>query len=279
MKVCKSISLIKEELNSNFIDKKIALVPTMGALHEGHLSLIRTAKKYTDTVCVSIFVNPTQFSPNEDFNAYPRTLQKDLDLLEKEGVSLVFTPNSDDMYVDNQTSIINPKLSSILCGKSRPIHFSGVLTVVNKLFNIVKPTYAVFGKKDYQQLKIIEKMVVDLNMDVKIIPSEIIREDSGLAKSSRNSYLSDSEKEEASLIYKSLTKVKESFLNEGIKNIEKLKNIFIQNISTSNLLKVEYVEILDKNLSSIENIEDFGIILVAVHLGKTRLIDNMELFK
>lgn len=275
MKVCSGIDEIRSYIREKKLDD-IALVPTMGALHEGHLSLVRLAKTVSKNVCVSVFVNPTQFGPGEDFASYPRTLEKDLNLLEKEGATLVFTPTPEIMYHSPQTSIQNPTLSSILCGKSRPIHFGGVLTVVAKLFNITSARYAVFGEKDYQQLKIIEKMVEDLNIPIKIIPAPIIREQSGLAKSSRNSYLSEEEKEQASGIYKTLLVLKDEVKN-GLTDPVTLSSIFNEKIKEYPLLKLEYLSFLDSNLGEITKITKGCRAFVACKVAQTRLIDNMEL--
>lgn len=275
MKVCSKIEEIKD-VRAELGNKDLALVPTMGALHEGHLSLVRKAKSICENVCVSIFVNPTQFGEGEDYSSYPRTLDQDLKLLESEGVSLVFTPTPQIMYLNHQTYIQNPDLSSILCGLSRPTHFTGVLTVVAKLFNITQATHAVFGEKDYQQLKIIEKMVTDLNMPVKIIPSPIIREPSGLAKSSRNSYLTDKEKEEASYIYKSLLLLQDK-IKEGIVGVKDLFLIFQNEILKHPLMQLDYLSILDKDLGEISEVKPDCRALTAVKVGKTRLIDNIKL--
>ena len=275
MKVCSGIDEIRNYIKEvNLTD--IVLVPTMGALHEGHLSLVRLARSVSSNVCVSIFVNPTQFGPGEDFGAYPRTLKKDLDLLEQEGVALVFTPTPDVMYKNNQTLIQNQTLSSILCGVSRPIHFGGVLTVVAKLFNIIQPCWAVFGEKDYQQLKIIEKMVLDLNFPIKILPGPIIRETSGLAKSSRNSYLTDQQKDQASGIYKTLLLLKEE-VAKGNLDQKAIESLFVDKLKKYPLLEVEYVKVLNNNLEEISTIEKGTRVFVAVRVGSTRLIDNLEL--
>lgn len=279
MKIIKKISLVKESLKA--IKKKgktIGFVPTMGYLHEGHLSLIRIAHKQSDFVVCSIFVNPIQFGPNEDFNRYPKDLKRDEGLLEKEKVDLLFYPSVKEMYAeDYKTYVEVSEWSSILCGRSRPGHFRGVSTVVLKLFNIVQPDIAVFGEKDYQQAVIIQKMVKDLNLDVKIIIGSIVREKDGLAMSSRNTYLSPEERESASVIYQSLKWAKESFHKENIKSPEYIKNQMRQMIEAKNGI-VDYIAVVDKDdLSPVRFIKKGDRILIAVFFGKTRLIDNIAI--
>ena len=203
--------------------KSIGFVPTMGALHEGHLSLVRMARKDNDIVVVSVFVNPTQFGPNEDFEKYPRDFEGDRKKLEKENVDIVFYPHADEMYPPNYKTYVEVEdITTRLCGAFRPGHFRGVTTVVTKLFNIVKPTRAYFGKKDYQQFKVIKRMVEDLNMDIEIIPGEIVREPDGLAMSSRNQYLSPEERKDALALYNSLQLAKE-LIQKGERDPKKLK--------------------------------------------------------
>lgn len=259
--------------------KSIGLVPTMGALHEGHLSLIEEAKKHADVILVTIFVNPKQFGPNEDFSKYPRTLKNDIELLDRAGADAVFSPNSAHMYPENfQTFVVNTTMASGLCGASRPGHFQGVLTVVMKLFNLTFADYAVFGKKDYQQFRLIEQMTKDLCIPIHIIGSETVREESGLAKSSRNRYLNEEEKIAASHIFKGLIAAR-GFYQGGERSCSKLVDIVAESILETGLLEIEYVEICDQQTLSPcgENVDRPPVMLVAVKLGDVRLIDNLEL--
>ncbi len=258
--------------------KIIAFVPTMGYLHEGHLSLVKIARKKGDIVVVSIFVNPIQFGPSEDYRIYPRDEERDLKLLKKEKTDVVFIPSVEEMYPEGyQTYVEVSELSKHLCGRSRPGHFKGVCTVVTKLFNIVKPHLAIFGEKDYQQLKIIERMVSDLNMDVKIIPGPLIRESDGLAMSSRNVYLSPDERKSALSLHKALLKVKE-MVEEGERNSEVLIRKAEEIIASSPHTKIDYIEIVHpETLEPLKVIEKTAIIALAVFVGKARLIDNMKL--
>lgn len=260
-------------------NKSIGFVPTMGYLHEGHLSLVRRARKENDIVVVSIFVNPIQFGPNEDYQRYPRDEKRDLDLL-KELADFVFIPEAKDMYPEGFSTYVEvEKLSENLCGRFRPGHFRGVATVVLKLFNIVKPTRAYFGKKDYQQFRIIERMVSDLNLEVEVVPCEIVREANGLAMSSRNVYLSKEEFEDASMIYKALTygkKLIESGERDSVKVISEVKQI-IEKAKT--LSKIDYIQIVDPiTLQDVDKIEGPVVILFAGYFGKARLIDNVEVY-
>jgi pantoate--beta-alanine ligase len=272
----KSMQKIADDLRKK--GKKIAFVPTMGYLHEGHLSLVRIAKKWGDVVVVSIFVNPTQFGPSEDYNSYPRDEKRDLSLLKKEKVDFVFIPSVEEMYPENyQTYVEVVEMSKYLCGRSRPGHFRGVCTVVTKLFNIVKPHYAVFGEKDYQQLKIIERMTADLNMDVKIIPGPTVRERDGLAMSSRNVYLSEEERKSALSLSKALNEVKK-MVEGGERDCEVLIRKAREIIEREPHTRIDYVEIVDPvRLEPIKRIEDKAVIALAVFVGKARLIDNMKL--
>ncbi len=256
--------------------KRIGFVPTMGALHEGHLSLVRVSKSENDVTVVSIFVNPKQFGPNEDFNRYPRNFSRDKELLENEKVELVFYPDVFDMYPDGYETYVDLEyLPNHLCGLSRPGHFRGVATVVTKLFNIVQPHVAYFGQKDYQQALIIKKMVRDLNFPIEIKVMPIVREKDGLAMSSRNVYLSEEEKRQATVIYKSLQLAKRMIL-EGEKDVKKILSSMVEIIS-SVPSKIDYVEIVDaENLETLESIPESGRIgiMVAVYIGSARLIDN-----
>ena len=259
-----------------FEGKKIAFVPTMGYLHEGHLSLIREGRKSGDILVVSIFVNPTQFGPNEDLDKYPRDFERDKNLCKKEGVDYIFYPEVSDMYSeDYQTYIEVTELSKYLCGKSRPTHFIGVTTVVSKLFNIVQPDIAIFGRKDYQQLKIIERMVKDLNFPVEIVGMPIVREEDGIAMSSRNKYLKPEERESALSLSRSL-KMAEEMVKNGEKDLKKIREEVTKFIDSFSHTKIDYVETVDpEKLTSIDKSTGKGAILaLAVWVGRARLIDN-----
>ena len=253
----------------------VGFVPTMGALHEGHESLIKKAVSENDKVVVSVFVNPTQFGPNEDFDSYPRDINKDLALCLNAGAALVFNPEPSEMYFDNKsTSVSVSNLTNVLCGAKRPGHFDGVCLVVSKLLNIVTPDKAYFGEKDAQQVAVLKRMVRDLNIDVEIVACSIIREDDGLAKSSRNTYLSKDERKAALILSKSLKLAKDSLKN-GERNATKLKEVIKAELSKEPLAKIDYVEIVDSDsLENVELIEKSVLIPIAVYIGKTRLIDN-----
>ena len=253
----------------------VGFVPTMGALHEGHESLIKKAVSENDKVVVSVFVNPTQFGPNEDFDSYPRDINKDLALCLNAGAALVFNPDPSEMYFDNKsTSVSVSNLTNVLCGAKRPGHFDGVCLVVSKLLNIVTPDKAYFGEKDAQQVAVLKRMVRDLNIDVEIVACSIIREDDGLAKSSRNTYLSKDERIAALVLSRSLELAKDS-LRDGERNANKLKEIIKEEIIKEPLAKIDYVEIVDSDsLENVETIEKNVLIPIAVYIGKTRLIDN-----
>lgn len=254
-------------------DRSIGLVPTMGFLHAGHESLIEKARAENDVVIVSNFVNPTQFSANEDLNSYPRNLEADCKLCESLGVDLMFTPTPEGMYDNPLTFVDINLLSDELCGKSRPTHFRGVCTVVTKLFNITKPTKAYFGQKDAQQLIIIKKMARDLNFDIEIIGCPIVREKDGLAMSSRNAYLNPKERKVATCLSKSIA-LGESIIKKGLPARE-LKDRMEKIIKGEPLAKMDYLEIVDLNtLQPVECINDSVLVAMAVHFGKTRLIDN-----
>ncbi len=256
--------------------KTIGFVPTMGYLHEGHLSLVRRARKETDTVVMSIFVNPTQFSPHEDFKEYPRNLKRDIKLAESCGVDVIFYPSVKSMYPEGYLTYVNvEKITSVLCGRSRLGHFKGVCTVVTKLFNLVQPDIAYFGQKDFQQAVVIKRMVKDLNIPVKIRVCPIIREKDGLAMSSRNTYLNEREREDAKVIYKALCKAKEMIL-EGERNLKvvtgKMKNLILSKPTS----KIDYIAIVDtENLNPLEEIKGKILVAIACWIGKTRLIDNL----
>lgn len=253
----------------------VGLVPTMGYLHEGHKSLIDAAVKGNDKVVVSVFVNPTQFAPGEDLETYPRDLDRDAALCEQAGAALIFHPEPSEMYHRDYSTYVDMRtLTQGLCGKTRPTHFSGVCTVVSKLFHIVQPDRAYFGQKDAQQLAVIRHMVEDLNFDIKIIGCPIIREEDGLAKSSRNTYLNEEERKQAVILNRALQKGKEQIKSGERKSLE-IKQTITQTIETMPLAKIDYVEVVDfQTLESIEEIKGEILAAVAVYIGKTRLIDN-----
>ena len=261
--------------------KTVGLVPTMGYLHEGHLSLVRLAKKNADIVIVSIFVNPTQFGPNEDLDKYPRDLARDMELCEKEEVDYVFNPLPEEIYPENfQTYVELTKLPQYLCGKSRPTHFRGVATVVTKLFNITLPDIAVFGKKDYQQLKIIQQMTKDLNLPIDIIGGPIIREKDGLAMSSRNKYISEEERESALSLSKSL-KLAQELVNNGETNLSVIREKIKKYIEQFPYTEIDYISTVDKELlTDVDELPSQGFLLaLAVKVGRARLIDNQLIKK
>jgi len=275
MVVVKNIDEMKKICRELRKEKTIGFVPTMGYLHEGHLSLVRRSKKENDITVVSIFVNPTQFGPNEDYNSYPRNLNRDASLLEKEDVDYVFVPEIEQMYPKDYSTYINEEsLSRHLCGRSRPGHFRGVCTVVTKLFNIVKPNRAYFGQKDAQQFRVIRRMVRDLNMDVEVIECPIVREPDGLAMSSRNIYLSTEERNQALALNRSL-KIAENLYRSGEKNTERMKEKIVQYLSSFDKIKIDYVEIVsEETLEPVEKIEGKVVVAIAAWVGKARLIDN-----
>lgn len=254
----------------------IGYVPTMGALHEGHESLIKRAVKENDRVIVSVFVNPTQFGPNEDYDSYPRNIEKDLNLCVRAGAYAVFNPEPSEIYFENKSTNISVSgLTSVLCGAKRPGHFDGVCLVVNKFFNIIKPNRAYFGEKDAQQVAVLKRMVRDLNIDVEIIPCPIIREKDGLAKSSRNTYLNTYERKAAVVLSKSL-KIAKDLLDKGERNASTVKDALIFEINNEPLAKIDYIEIVDsENLTDVSIVENNILIAIAVYIGKTRLIDNL----
>ena len=253
----------------------VGFVPTMGYLHEGHKSLIDAARKENDRVVVSIFVNPMQFGPTEDLESYPRDLKKDAALCEAAGVDIIFHPEPEDMYHDPHAFVSIDTLSDTLCGKTRPIHFKGVCTVVSKLFNIVTPDRAYFGQKDAQQLAIIRKMVQDLNFDIQIVGCPIIREEDGLAKSSRNTYLSEEERK-AALCLSRAVKAGQDIICKGIKAEEVLTKMR-EIIEAEPLAKIDYVSMVDAlDMQPVEIVEKDVLVAMAVYIGKTRLIDNFS---
>jgi len=255
--------------------KSIGFVPTMGYLHEGHLSLVRAAKKHTDVVVMSIFVNPIQFEPGEDFKEYPRDLKHDEEVAREAGVDVIFYPSTEDMYPNGYaTHVIVKELTCNLCGESRPDHFSGVATVVTKLFNIIKPEVVYFGQKDLQQALMIKKMVADLNMDIYVKIMPIVRGPDGLAMSSRNMYLSDGEKNDAAILHKSL-KHAEILIKNGERDAGKIIKAVEDMIKTKQSARIEYVRVVDtKKLEDMKTISGPVAVALAVFFGSTRLIDN-----
>lgn len=253
----------------------VALVPTMGYLHEGHKSLMERARKENDKVVVSIFVNPMQFGPNEDLESYPRDLDRDSKICEAAGVDLIFHPEVEEVYgPDFHAYVDMHTLPEKLCGASRPVHFRGVQTVVSKLFHIIPADRAYFGQKDAQQLAIIRRMVMDLNFDIEIIGCPIIREEDGLAKSSRNTYLSEEERKQAVILNQSLEAAMDA-INAGEKDAAKVKQIIIDKLHTCPLAKIDYVEVVSfDTIQPIEKVEGAVLIAIAVYIGTTRLIDN-----
>lgn len=280
MKIIESIQEMNAEMKQHLREgKRIGYVPTMGYLHAGHLSLIKEAKKMNDFVVVSIFVNPTQFGPNEDLSSYPRDLERDAALCKAEGTDIIFHPTAEAMYPDEYTTYVETfgPITKKLCGASREGHFQGVTTVLTKLFNIVKADHAYFGQKDAQQVAVVEKMVRELNIDTKIIPCPIVRESDGLAMSSRNAYLTHAERQDALLLSQSLNKAIE-MIHKGEKSSETIKKMIRAHINTVNYLDIDYVEIVDaRSLENVEMLSGDTLIAIAVQVGKPRLIDNVRL--
>lgn len=272
MKICRSVAELEKYLQ-NCSTSSIGFVPTMGALHNGHKALIDRAREENEIVVLSIFVNPTQFLEGEDFDKYPRTLEKDIEIAKLAGVDCLFTPTTDQLYFDDEVAILAPKIRGyILEGKERIGHFNGVLQIVLKLFNIVKPHRAYFGKKDTQQLILIQQMVRDLFLDIEIVPVETVRDLDGLALSSRNIYLSKSERAKALAIPNSL-KLASKMVMGGERDIEKIREAISKELQD---LEVEYIAIVDRKLQPIQRVEVGNtIILLAVRVGSTRLIDNI----
>lgn len=256
--------------------KRIGFVPTMGALHEGHLSLIRQAKLDNDVVIISIFVNPIQFVQGEDYKTYPRDFSKDEELAKKTGVDIIFYPEVDEMYPKELLTFVEVnELTQGLCGKFRPGHFRGVTTVVAKLFNIVKPHTTYFGQKDYQQAVVVKQMICDLNFDIVLVTMPTVRDKDGLALSSRNAYLDDTERNAATILYKSLQLAKK-LLDAGYTQPQEIITQMHNLINTEKLANTQYIEIVDsKTLDPVEIIGEEVLIAIAVNIGKARLIDNM----
>ena len=276
MKIVGTVKEVREQVKEwKKQGLSVGFVPTMGYLHEGHKSLMDAARKGNDKVVVSIFVNPMQFGPTEDLATYPRDLDHDAALCESAGVDLIFHPEAEEMYEKDFCSFVDMTgLTEGLCGKTRPIHFRGVCTVVNKLFNIVTPDHAYFGQKDGQQLAVIKRMVRDLNMDIEIVGCPIVREEDGLAKSSRNTYLSEEERKAALVLSHSL-KEGRKLVDAGEKDAAKVKKAITDIIEKEPLAKIDYVEVVDWNtLEPVERIDGPILTAIAVYIGKTRLIDN-----
>jgi pantoate--beta-alanine ligase len=255
----------------------VGFVPTMGALHEGHLSLVRRARDENDVVVASIFVNPIQFGPKEDLKKYPRALPKDLKMLEKASVDVAFVPSAEAMYPANFTTFIDvPAMTQMLCGPFRPGHFRGVATVVAKLFNIVQPTRAYFGEKDYQQLRVITRMIEDLKLPVRAIACATVREEDGLAVSSRNRYLSKAEREEAVKLYQMLYLGRELIEQKIMLNPKQLAKRLMQVTATIPRVKIDYISVVDPvTLEPMKHIRRPALLAAAIWIGKTRLIDNV----
>lgn len=275
MKIVGTVKEVREQVKEwKKQGLSVGFVPTMGYLHEGHKSLMDAARKGNDKVVVSIFVNPMQFGPTEDLATYPRDLDHDAALCESAGVDLIFHPEAEEMYEKDFCSFVDMTgLTEGLCGKTRPIHFRGVCTVVNKLFNIVTPDHAYFGQKDGQQLAVIKRMVRDLNMDIEIVGCPIVREEDGLAKSSRNTYLSPEERKAALILSKTVALGKELAKTE--KDANKVVEAMKKNIETEPLAKIDYVEAVDAlSMAPVEKLEETCMLAMAVYIGKTRLIDN-----
>lgn len=276
MQVTKTIKATREQIREwKKAGYSIGLVPTMGFLHEGHASLIRKCREENDKVVVSVFVNPTQFGPNEDLEDYPRDFERDCALCESIGADLIFHPEPEEMYQDACAYVSINTLSDTLCGKTRPIHFKGVCTVVSKLFNIVTPDNAYFGQKDAQQLAIIRKMVKDLNFDIRIVGCPIIREEDGLAKSSRNTYLSAEERKAALCLSRAVRKGQE-IVSKGCTSesvMEEMRAI----VESEPLARIDYISVVDAlTMQPVEKVDSDVLVAMAVYIGKTRLIDNFS---
>ncbi|KUP21217.1 pantoate--beta-alanine ligase [Paenibacillus sp. DMB5] len=284
MRVVRTVAQLREALDymRQGGHTPVGFVPTMGYLHEGHASLLRKAGEKSNTVVMSIFVNPLQFGPNEDYASYPRDEARDLELAEREGADIVFIPSVEEMYPQpTLTKISVSSLTTRLCGASRPGHFDGVTTVVNKLFNMVQPDYAFFGLKDAQQVAVLRRMVSDLNMNVEIIACPIVRENDGLALSSRNVYLSAEERSQALVLSRSLKAVRQAMDEGSVRTADEARTLLVSEISSAPLAVIDYVEILTfPDLETLEpgspltNSGSEIIIALAVKFGRTRLIDN-----
>jgi pantoate--beta-alanine ligase len=277
MEVAKTIAAVRKTIiMTRKQGKRIGLVPTMGALHKGHVSLIEAAREDCDFVVVSIFVNPTQFAPGEDLEKYPRPIERDLEICQEHGVDLVFAPAVQEMYpTQNLTWVTVERLTEPLCGRYRPGHFRGVATVCAKLFNIIQPHVAFFGQKDAQQAIVIKRMVADLNMPLEIVVCPTVRQEDGLALSSRNDYLSEQERNDATCIYRSLQKAKE-LIEAGVKDTTQILAAMRAIIEQVPSMRIEYVSIVDsQSLQNVEQITGDVLVAVAAGIGQARLIDNI----
>jgi pantoate--beta-alanine ligase len=260
--------------------KKIGFVPTMGSLHQGHLSLIDLVRDQSDLVIVSIFVNPTQFAEGEDLEKYPRDLERDLQLCKEQKVDYVFTPRMEDIYkVNASTFIVEKTVSEKLCGQFRPSHFKGVTTICAKLFNLCRPTFVALGQKDAQQVSVLKRMIEDLHFRIEVIVGPIVRETDGLAMSSRNVYLNDTQREDARLIFQALITVKKLVEEEKTRKVDRVKEEFMMVLQQGNSVRVDYAEVVNRNTMEIEegSISEESLLVVAVWVDSIRLIDNMDL--
>ncbi|CAC9936329.1 pantoate--beta-alanine ligase [Aedoeadaptatus coxii] len=276
MKIITTIQEIRDIAVKAKHKGSVGYVPTMGALHEGHGSLIKKAREENDTVIVSVFVNPLQFGPGEDYEAYPRDIEKDGTFCENLGVDYIFHPSSEEMYPKNFGFRVVPpdNMTHILCGITRPIHFTGVATVLAKFFTVIRPTKAYFGQKDVQQVAIVKAMVEDLNLNLDIVPCPIVRENDGLAKSSRNTYLTTDERQAATVLSRAL-KLALNEAKNGNRDAENIKQKVVDEIQKEPLAKIDYVEILRfSNFERVKTIEKDTFMAMAVYIGNTRLIDN-----
>ena len=260
--------------------KKIGFVPTMGSLHQGHLSLIDLVRDQSDLVIVSIFVNPTQFAEGEDLEKYPRDLERDLQLCKEHEVDFVFTPRMEDIYKENaSTYIVEKSVSEKLCGQFRPSHFKGVTTICAKLFNLCRPTFVALGQKDAQQVSVLKRMIEDLHFPIEVIVGPIVRESDGLAMSSRNVYLNDTQREDARLIFQALITVKKLVDEEKTRKVDRMKEEIMRILQLGNSVRVDYAEVVNRNTMEIEegSISEESLLVVAVWVDSIRLIDNMDL--
>ncbi len=272
----KSVTTVSEAAAArDRLGEPVGFVPTMGALHEGHLSLVRAAREENESVAVSIFVNPAQFAPDEDFATYPRDLETDLRLLEEESVDLVFTPSSAELYPDRYSTWVEVEgLTARLEGASRPTHFRGVATIVTKLFNIIAPQRAYFGQKDAQQALVIRRLIRDLNLPIELRVCPTVREEDGLAKSSRNAYLTPAERKAATVLYKGL-KLAERMYVKGERDADRFRDAIHGLIGSESLAKIDYVSVADiETLDELDALDRPALVSLAVRFGKTRLIDN-----
>jgi len=277
MEIIRTVKEMKEfSSEARRAGKTITFVPTMGYFHEGHLNLMREGRRRGDVLVISLFVNPTQFGPKEDFKSYPRDFERDRKMAEGVGVDIFFAPEASDMYPpDHQTIVRVEKVTQNLCGRSRPTHFQGVSTVVLKLFEIVMPHVAIFGEKDYQQLVTIQQMVKDLHLSIDVLGMPTVREADGLAMSSRNTYLLPDERKAAQSLYRSLQKAKE-LLQKGERRTDRILHEINGILHSESLVRIDYVQICDAHtLEDVDRIEGDVVVALAAYLGKTRLIDNL----